>query len=264
MNGRDSWGDDEFDDAMSSSDDSFDGALDFGIEGLHDIDSWNVAPPEPDDRLWRHPSEVAAANLGAREPVLAHAGSATAAPGRQLTVGSFIAPAIVLVALSAIWVGASMMPSPNRSFPTATSIPGVLQLRLTGGGRSAEVMGVVDPSGLTAVLPAPTSFEGVVECVDENNRPLHVVRYDDLMVAVLSEPMSPAHQTATSIPLGASVRSYPSDTEFEYVLVAGSPAVRLVDTSSQSRPGEPLHVGGMFIGWRGDQLDAETYAITPL
>jgi putative serine protease PepD len=128
----------------------------------------------PDDRLWRHPSEIA-------EPAPAARLTATARPSRPVVVVGAVGAVAVVVAVAAITLGATGPASPPIA-ATVTSLTTATSLRAgslavpsgVGSPTSADVIGMVEalrPS-LVAVVAAgavptqpgdsPESVTGVV------------------------------------------------------------------------------------------------------
>lgn len=237
-----------------------------GIDDLHDIDEWNVAVPSPDDRLWRHPSELAAANgrnnaSSAASSAWGVATDGTAPTTRRLCLASFAAPAVVVVSLLAIGVGAAMLPSTQTRFPTATSIPGIVSVRIVDGDATVTQAAVVDPSGLTAIMPAPVGMGSETHWYDNQGHRFVAYRHDDVVIVKLHRATAPAHVPSSTT--HGQILSTANGTDFRRVESGGLPAIELVSDGAEPAYGDLVFVANMVCGWVGNEIAPGVYSLGP-
>ena len=197
--------DDEYDDEY---DDDLDDDLDDELDDLDDPPGGYRAPLPPEDRLWRHPAEIAALAGGGSAPAGRAATSSTRRAGRRTTVMAATLGGVLLLGSLAVLLGREGRSGPPRlaldpasgvvtaSSPSgwATTVAdqsarGLVRVTTTGGGPAREGSAIVYRSDGVLVTTSRLVVGAdavVVTLHDGTTRPATLVGSDDVTdVAVL-------------------------------------------------------------------------------
>lgn len=211
-------------------------------------------PPwlSPDDRLWRHPSELPTQPAGdaARQPriwtvaIVSGVAGALASLGLVSALGGFdkVRPGPAAIEREVVNASPAQLPSGTTDVPQIAERfrPAIVQLRVTGGGKSSSGSGVIlrsDGHILTNAHVVENASDVIVVMADGSEHVASVVGSDketDVAVVHLDKPVD----DLVTAPLGSAVELQVGQTAIAIgspLGLAGGPSVSVGVVSALGR-----------------------------